>query len=98
MAPTAANLGPPDEVASLAYEVADKALSSQASQWQDVRGRVATLVTIGPAAAAVIVAATNATFDVLAGLSLGFLIIAILASIRALYPGTNFSPSVTLQE
>jgi hypothetical protein len=86
------------EVAALSYEVADKAFSGQAAQWQDLRGRVTTLVTIGPAAAAVIVATTNAKFDLLALLSLAFLAIAIGQSIIAIWKGRHFNQSPLVPE
>jgi hypothetical protein len=86
-----------DDVAALVYDVAGKAFASQAGQWRDVRGRVATLATIGPAATAVIVATTTAKFDLLALVALLFLIVATVASIRALSVGQNYRPSVALE-
>jgi hypothetical protein len=88
----------PDDVAALIYDVAGKAFASQAGQWRDVRGRVATLATIGPAATAVIVATTSAKFDLLALVALVLLIVATVASIRALSVGQNYRPSVALED
>jgi hypothetical protein len=88
--------GLPHEVAALSYQVADKAFSGQAGLWQDLRGRVTTLVTVGPAAAAVVVATNGARFDLLAALSLFFFTIAVVLSIWAVYRGRRFNLSPLL--
>lgn len=92
----APNLNTSNDVAGLAYQIADKALASQAGQMQDLRGRIATLAVVAPAAAAVIVATTSAKFDLLAVCSLVLFGIAIAFSLIALAPRSKFSPNVVL--
>ncbi len=84
------------EVAALSYDVADKAFSAQAAQWEVIRGRVTTLVTVGPAAAVVIVTATSPKFDLLALLALVFLVLAVGESIIAIWKGRSFHRSPAL--
>jgi hypothetical protein len=76
---------PEAAVAAISYEVADKALTAQLDQWRDLRGRVATLATIGPAAAAVVVATSGDKFDLLALLAILLLAAAIVQSTMALW-------------
>jgi hypothetical protein len=92
----AAGVIPSREVAALSYEVADKAFAGQAEQLQELRGRVATLVTVGPAAAAVIVTATSPKFDLLALLALLFLAAAVAQSIIAIWRIRGFHQSPVL--
>lgn len=75
---------PAPDVAEISYTVADKALVAQGGQWKDLRGRVATLATIGPAAAVVIVTTAGGKFDLLALLAVVFLAVAIVQSIVVL--------------
>jgi hypothetical protein len=86
------------EMATLIYEVAEKGLSSQASQMQDLRARAATLATVGPAAAAVIVAAGSAKFDLLAAGALVCLTLAVAMTGLALLPRSNFSTTIALED
>jgi hypothetical protein len=76
---------PEAAVAAIGYEVADKALTAQLDQWRELRARVATLATIGPAAAAVVVATSGDRFDLLALLAMLSLAAAIRQSIFALW-------------
>jgi hypothetical protein len=89
-------LSSPPEVAQITWEVADKALSTQTEEWKDLRGRVATLATLGPAAAAVIVTATSGKFDLVAVVALVALLLGVGQSIVALLlagtPSTFLEP------
>jgi hypothetical protein len=70
----------------MVYDVAQKAVSDQLEEWQVLRGRVATVATLGPAAAAVVVANTTRRVDALAIAALVFLALGVSTGIYALLP------------
>jgi hypothetical protein len=76
----------PDDPLTLVFDLAQKAVSTQLDEWQALRGRVATVATLGPAAAAVVVANTTRRVDALAIAALVFLALGVSAGIYALLP------------